>query len=800
MSPPVVTFYSFKGGVGRTAALANVAIALARDRKQTVLVIDMDMDAPGLTMWLPPARSHGPRHGLIDLVEEALRRGELPIDLAPYLYDASPRWMADGRVLVMPAGETDSSYAEKLSRLDWTEFFEQGNGAELFRHIVETVAGGYGADVVLVDARTGFTDPGAVAVRVLADLTVLVFRPDEQNLWGLALVLNDIRDDHREGGAEGRYLLVASQVIAGLPGSPEESRLDGDLAHAAEILDLLPGSSDSEGVDAEMAATEDDLLESANENVVLVNWRNELALARGPVVGRRPSHTLALDYERLAAQIWDRLEPLAPPEAAAKCRAQEVGSWSRAARNIVLQQALGETDGQADPLLTNAFVSTAAIRRALEPNVAFVVGNKGSGKSALFRILVKEKELVTRLVPGMKDHIMHVVHGDAEGVVGLPSDDLPSKGGTEADYARFWQAYIAASLEVSCAASTGAITLHALRESFKRAMSGSAEEAFDAASRRMLEKTAGRPVVLLVDTTERWFDERRPLEGGIAFRGLARAWLSWRAKMPRIKLKAFLRDPSLLDPTGTLVDRSHLQGRTVDLSWGEAEAWWFLLRRLLANLGEQPDSPIAARIIGALRQNDRPPEDIEDLRHTLETVFPDRAYPGENEAPFHRWLLDRMRDGNDKFYPRALLSFVGACQKSAGVVKDGESESVFERAKVRTAFVSAAQEHTDAFLAELGYLKPYANSLGEPEYFASAQVRYTDRELRDVFEKVHAAHGDGPAAGAARIVPPDKALEVLRVLGVLRYAPDSKRNDKHFDWELPSLYKRALAISPKGRI
>jgi MinD-like ATPase involved in chromosome partitioning or flagellar assembly len=42
----VYTFYSYKGGVGRTMALANVAALLSRSSR--VLVIDWDLEAPGV--------------------------------------------------------------------------------------------------------------------------------------------------------------------------------------------------------------------------------------------------------------------------------------------------------------------------------------------------------------------------------------------------------------------------------------------------------------------------------------------------------------------------------------------------------------------------------------------------------------------------------------------------------------------------------------------------------------------------------------------------------------------------------
>src|SRR5688572_14830113 len=51
--PQIVTFYSYKGGTGRSMALANVAWILASNGKR-VMVIDWDLEAPGLHRYFKP--------------------------------------------------------------------------------------------------------------------------------------------------------------------------------------------------------------------------------------------------------------------------------------------------------------------------------------------------------------------------------------------------------------------------------------------------------------------------------------------------------------------------------------------------------------------------------------------------------------------------------------------------------------------------------------------------------------------------------------------------------------------------
>src|SRR5271166_3342097 len=49
----IVTFYSYKGGTGRTMALANIAWLLACNGYR-VLAIDWDLEAPGLHRFFKP--------------------------------------------------------------------------------------------------------------------------------------------------------------------------------------------------------------------------------------------------------------------------------------------------------------------------------------------------------------------------------------------------------------------------------------------------------------------------------------------------------------------------------------------------------------------------------------------------------------------------------------------------------------------------------------------------------------------------------------------------------------------------
>ncbi len=66
----IVTFYSYKGGVGRSMALANVAFELAKQGKK-ILMVDWDLEAPGLEKYFSNYAMDNAGAGLLSLLLDA---------------------------------------------------------------------------------------------------------------------------------------------------------------------------------------------------------------------------------------------------------------------------------------------------------------------------------------------------------------------------------------------------------------------------------------------------------------------------------------------------------------------------------------------------------------------------------------------------------------------------------------------------------------------------------------------------------------------------------------------------------
>jgi hypothetical protein len=186
----VVTFYSYKGGVGRTMALVNVAVSLAKAGKR-VLLVDFDLEAPGLPSFdiLSPGRG---RRGIVDFIEE-YRAGLVAPDVSDYLVKCDHE---DMTLWLMTAGDNSSpEYTGRLNAIDWERLYLEEDGYLLIEDLRNQWADfeGAGFDYVFVDSRTGHTDVGGICTRQLPDAVAIMYVPNDQNVDGLVPIVKAIR-------------------------------------------------------------------------------------------------------------------------------------------------------------------------------------------------------------------------------------------------------------------------------------------------------------------------------------------------------------------------------------------------------------------------------------------------------------------------------------------------------------------------------------------------------------------------------------------------------------------------------
>ncbi|MBD2444063.1 ParA family protein [Dolichospermum sp. FACHB-1091] len=195
--PSLIAFYSFKGGVGRTLNLTAHLFALLDRAKElnesiNVLVIDADLEAPGLTYWNALAKQQ-PSVSFINFLEVYHYS---PIDrekaLALFANEVkkSVKHEGNSQVYFLPAFLKDNELLdipilpEHLVRgIDGT--WEYGNA---IHHLGEIL----GVDYVFIDLRAGLSEISSPIIFDPRIQRFLVTTINDQSIQGTSLVLKQI--------------------------------------------------------------------------------------------------------------------------------------------------------------------------------------------------------------------------------------------------------------------------------------------------------------------------------------------------------------------------------------------------------------------------------------------------------------------------------------------------------------------------------------------------------------------------------------------------------------------------------
>jgi tetratricopeptide (TPR) repeat protein len=241
----MVTFYSFKGGAGRTMALANVAWILASNGLK-VLVVDWDLDSPGLHRYfhpfLDPAKLAA-TPGVIELVNDYLWAATTENELTGdwhreyaqiWRHAISLNWnqFPEGGTLdFVSAGRQNRDYSSALTAIDWDNFYDRLSGGRFLDALRAEMKAHY--DYVLIDSRTGMSDVADICTVTLPDVLVTCFTLNDQSIEGAATVAWTV--DQRYHYRNIRVLPVPMRID-----DSEKDKADTGLALARSRFGSLP--------------------------------------------------------------------------------------------------------------------------------------------------------------------------------------------------------------------------------------------------------------------------------------------------------------------------------------------------------------------------------------------------------------------------------------------------------------------------------------------------------------------------------------------------------------------------------
>jgi tetratricopeptide (TPR) repeat protein len=334
--PYIFTFYSYKGGVGRSMALLNTAYALA-GRGRNVLVIDADLEAPGLSEFLTHTEGELAGRSELDVVDliswafhtagvlgkdadrDDLELADAPI-LASYAAPAPPDqlrkvaprigWL--GR-LDFVVGDLDRDYFRRLEHLGLAGRSREDlirAGSVLKRYLktrrAEVTFPGledlYGPeevpyDYVLVDSRTGLTETGGLCIGPLAERLVVLTALNDQNVHGTQRFLQLVGADQPREDVKEPW--DSADVPPSAPEAPPRLAPKPTLV----VASLLPPGE----LDYKQQRLEE-VRNSIGRVAATLSYHPRMAVAETIFVRDWSGEYLAMEYHHLADQMMAAID------------------------------------------------------------------------------------------------------------------------------------------------------------------------------------------------------------------------------------------------------------------------------------------------------------------------------------------------------------------------------------------------------------------------------------------------------------------------------------------------------------
>ncbi len=406
-----ITFYSYKGGTGRTLLVANVAVMAASLGKK-VVAIDFDLEAPGLPYKL--LGSDPPRNdGLVGWLRDWFSVGGPPAALDEYLIDVEgiEEQVPGGSLKLMPAGRAPSpNYFQDLHTLHLAQRLDDGSGLDALVDLQRQMDEELTPDVVLLDARTGITSTNTVTTHILADEVVALSLGTKEQLEGTRAVLRALQPAESLRTSDPvRLHFVLSRVAAKPAGENAFETTATEKAELDRVTRYL----------TEPASVPRHTLGLDPKRVYMVH--NEPALAQGELVtfrdhGKYTSSPYHVDQWRIGVALLPEAEPIV-----VQLFSSAAGDVERLRRlsamfpspegQLETAGALARAEVQGEPSLLGG--------QSLEDRLAFLraqVRRDPNGKPAVAGLLVRTSSHLAEL--GRREEAL----GPSEEAVGIYRD------------------------------------------------------------------------------------------------------------------------------------------------------------------------------------------------------------------------------------------------------------------------------------------------------------------------------------------------------------------------------------------
>jgi septum site-determining protein MinD len=172
----IVTFHSFRHGVGKSSLISNLAVLLALQGRRVAL-IDTDFQTPSIHLFFGLSDEEIP-HALNDYLWNKC-------DILSTAQDVTPRLASniDGKLFVIPA-------SDKIA--DIMQIIRTPPNIDRYTDGLEKLEKELGLDILLVDTPAGLNENTLQAIAV-SNAVVLVLHPDKHDFQGTAVTVDTAR-------------------------------------------------------------------------------------------------------------------------------------------------------------------------------------------------------------------------------------------------------------------------------------------------------------------------------------------------------------------------------------------------------------------------------------------------------------------------------------------------------------------------------------------------------------------------------------------------------------------------------
>jgi len=499
----------------------------------------------------------------------------------------------------------------------------------------------------------------------------------------------------------------------------------------------------------------------------------------------------------------------------------------------------GRVDAETDSRFDSCFIGTEMLRHLLQPQHSLVLGSKGSGKSAAFRLLSKDRKRVESLLTNDYEELFFIpVYGQQtdDDLPGLEFQDLHFS--SIDDFRNFWLMYIglksAATLshnerleeivrksdskelkngfktiknvvrDMGISRDPGSLTKmkSKLRNMVRPRMNMEVLES-DAFNRLLsvdFPHRTGMSVKALLDTIDMvleeancvawvlldkldllFIDDFEKLKSAIT--ALVQILVEHGNRFKNTQFKIFLRNDIYRQLR--IVNKSHLVTYTQEMKWKEYLLMKLLVSRAIAddNVREWVSKSLgeAIEVAHVIQGDDTFVQKV--FYQIFEPSLNGNGNGEEPAVPFtHIWMLKHLTDGMGNIYPRELIHLGNiAVEKQRDMNRAAgrhTSTRLISSAALREAFADVSVYRCDTYLySEFPHLAAHFDL-----FRGSEKATFHRSELYDLF---------------ARLEPNgDEGIRSIYDAGLIM--PMGRTVDSSMEFKVPLLYRIGLGITQRG--